>query len=209
MARKPWGERYDAYISGPKWAALKARVLARRGPKCERCGASGVPLDLHHLHYQTFGRERHKDVQLVCRPCHEIEDKERRKRGTARRVMSTLMREDRYWDCRISDGELYALIAGGVVDINTGEGRQLIGWMINAWEIDANPQLGLRPDLYREDGKNSSFRRVVRLKWEEAKQRAAAWCAKFGHEPCDYIESDTEIRTECVRCEEVIGMKAR
>ncbi len=91
--RKTWKQRYTAHINGPYWAELKRKVIKRRGCKCERCERSDCGLDLHHKHYRTFGRERQKDVTLLCRPCHRIEDAERKKRGDAERAWVRLCGE--------------------------------------------------------------------------------------------------------------------
>ena len=87
-----WKQRYVRHINSPYWKELKKKVIARRGERCEMCLKSGQQLDLHHKHYKTFGRERQKDVQLLCRPCHKIADQERALRG---RISSALSRFDR------------------------------------------------------------------------------------------------------------------
>jgi|688.fasta_scaffold252563_3 hypothetical protein len=82
---KPWRQRYIAHLASPYWAELKRKVTARRGNKCERCGKSGCGLDLHHKHYRTLGRERQKDVMLLCRAdCHRQADKQRATEGRIR-----------------------------------------------------------------------------------------------------------------------------
>jgi len=49
-----------------------ARFIVRKRArgKCERCGL-GLPLDLHHLHYRTVGRETPADLLALCRDCHD------------------------------------------------------------------------------------------------------------------------------------------
>jgi len=47
----------------------RANVLARADGHCEVCGRR-APLDLHHLHYRTIGREEAGDLQARCRECH-------------------------------------------------------------------------------------------------------------------------------------------
>ena len=84
--RKSWKQRYVEHIRGAYWAELKRKAVKRRGSRCERCGCCDAPLDMHHLHYKTFGKERQKDVRLLCRPCHHIEDAERKKKGMADRA---------------------------------------------------------------------------------------------------------------------------
>jgi hypothetical protein len=91
--RKPWKQRYTAHINGPYWAELKRKVIKRRGHKCERCDQSECCLDLHHKHYKTFGKERQKDVMLLCRPCHRIEDADRKRLGDAARAWYRLCGE--------------------------------------------------------------------------------------------------------------------
>jgi hypothetical protein len=41
------------------------------GSRYERCDAT-TNLQLHHLHYNTFGQEMLADVLLVCDRCHKI-----------------------------------------------------------------------------------------------------------------------------------------
>lgn len=90
--RRPWRQRYAEHIQSPYWRELKAKVIRRRGHKCERCFCESCPLDLHHKHYMTFGKERQKDVELLCRECHREADKERALRGMVRSAMSRLER---------------------------------------------------------------------------------------------------------------------
>lgn len=90
--RKPWKQRYAEHLSSLYWRELKEKVIRRRGHKCESCGCTACSLDLHHKHYQTFGRERQKDVSLLCRNCHLQEDKARALRG---RISLALHRLDR------------------------------------------------------------------------------------------------------------------
>ena len=46
-------------------------VLWRAAGKCEECGATGAPLELHHRHFMTFNVERPSDIQLLCAACAE------------------------------------------------------------------------------------------------------------------------------------------
>jgi 5-methylcytosine-specific restriction endonuclease McrA len=90
MARKSWKTRYIEHLSSPYWKALKAKVITRRGRRCEGCGSSEKPLDLHHEHYQTFPRERQMDVRLLCRDCHKAADIIRARRGRYERLWCVL-----------------------------------------------------------------------------------------------------------------------
>lgn len=83
---------YERHLRSDAWRALRARALARAGHRCEwvmergprrgrRCGCE-AGLEVHHLHYRTFGREALEDVQVLCPAHHEIADRRR----AARRV---------------------------------------------------------------------------------------------------------------------------
>lgn len=85
--RKPWKQRYREHMQSAYWRELKAKVILRRGHKCERCFRTDCSLDLHHKHYKTFGRERQKDVELVCRECHRDADKQRAIEGMVRAAL--------------------------------------------------------------------------------------------------------------------------
>lgn len=79
--------RYKRVLSSDRWRRLKSRLMEKRGSRCESCGAVGVPLDLHHKHYETLGRERHCDVSLLCRGgCHPRHDRMRRQQKAIERA---------------------------------------------------------------------------------------------------------------------------
>jgi len=62
---------YDDYLNSPDWKRRRGIILRRAGYKCELCGASGVPLDIHHLTYERRGNEKYTDLIAICRKCHE------------------------------------------------------------------------------------------------------------------------------------------
>lgn len=65
-----------AYIASPEWNTKRLAVLKRDSYSCQRCGAYGVPLEVHHLHYRTFKTENLSDLVSLCRDCHQaIHDK--------------------------------------------------------------------------------------------------------------------------------------
>lgn len=83
---------YDEYMQSDKWRRRKHRLFTRRGYVCEMCGASGVPLDVHHKNYDRLGHELDEDLQIVCREvCHPKADRERVE-WEARRVAQIGMR---------------------------------------------------------------------------------------------------------------------
>ena len=69
------------YRTGPHWTRVRAVLIALVGERCEECGAApyeyreergpGEPLEVHHGHYRSVGREMLEDVDLLCRDCHE------------------------------------------------------------------------------------------------------------------------------------------
>jgi 5-methylcytosine-specific restriction endonuclease McrA len=68
---------YLERVNSPEWRVLKASLIRERGRRCERCGVTDKPLDLHHRHYDRLGREEPRDLQLLCRECHKIADRKR------------------------------------------------------------------------------------------------------------------------------------
>ena len=53
------------------WYNLKRRHLKRTGGRCPVCRRK-VDLQLHHNTYIRWGRERMKDVCILCDRCHEL-----------------------------------------------------------------------------------------------------------------------------------------
>lgn len=55
-----------------KLGAIKIRLLAERGTRCERCQAEQTWLDLHHLLSRARGgQDVPENLALLCRPCHQ------------------------------------------------------------------------------------------------------------------------------------------
>lgn len=56
------------------WEVLRAQKLAEQGNACAACpndAASGYQLELHHRHYENWGKEKPEDVVILCSLCHE------------------------------------------------------------------------------------------------------------------------------------------
>ena len=165
MRRTSWRDRYAKHMKSKYWAELKSKVIKRRGKMCERCRNVSCSLDLHHLHYRTFGKERQKDVQLLCRDCHRIEDKSRKQRGDARRIKALLHRNDQWWEGEFTDAQVCAMIRGGVLGVHD------IGHVIDCWDEDDS--LGNKSEFvspcrkYRTQNRNDSFRSAVRAYYEK------------------------------------------
>jgi hypothetical protein len=79
IKEKTQQEKYQEYISSAKWKRLRLAKIDSVGGRCERCGVSKFvePLEVHHLHYRTFKKERLEDLQALCNKCHEFADAER------------------------------------------------------------------------------------------------------------------------------------
>jgi hypothetical protein len=72
-------DMYTQYMQSPAWQARRAKRLALAGLRCEGCTAYGVPLEVHHLHYRSLGHEEDADLEVLCKPCHNQADAERRR----------------------------------------------------------------------------------------------------------------------------------
>jgi hypothetical protein len=62
-------DRHRANQRTKRYKRLRERRLKLAGHRCETCKRGG-PLQLHHLHYDTLGRESVDDVRMLCDDCH-------------------------------------------------------------------------------------------------------------------------------------------
>lgn len=67
---------YADYLQTPHWQHLRRRMLAVAGYRCQRCGGSGLRLDVHHLTYDHLGLEPEADLQVLCFVCHGAEHRQ-------------------------------------------------------------------------------------------------------------------------------------
>ena len=67
MPRRVW-RNYNEYLQPWDWLRLQNREFARTDYRCEQCEFHGTDkqLEVHHLHYQTLGREQTGDVRVLC-----------------------------------------------------------------------------------------------------------------------------------------------
>ena len=63
---------YKKYLLGSWWKKKRVDKLRSIGWKCERCFAT-KKLEVHHRHYKTLGREKNRDLEVLCGKCHDIE----------------------------------------------------------------------------------------------------------------------------------------
>lgn len=83
--------RYKVHLDSEYWRKLRRQALKRAQNRCEwitrtgrRCTATNR-LEVHHLHYRTFGREQLEDVQVLCPRHHAIADRRRAEATQKRR----------------------------------------------------------------------------------------------------------------------------
>jgi 5-methylcytosine-specific restriction endonuclease McrA len=69
-------DEYRDYLRSDRWRAIRDWAFALHGRKCQECGETGG-LEVHHLHYDTLGRERPEDLRVLCWRCHEGADRTR------------------------------------------------------------------------------------------------------------------------------------
>ena len=75
-------DRRNRVYRDPLWRHLRAVVLARARNQCERCGASGVRLDVDHVVPIAQAPERAFDranLRALCQRCHRITDADRQR----------------------------------------------------------------------------------------------------------------------------------
>jgi len=65
----PFPQKYAIYMRSSMWFKFRARIFRQRGAKCEECRCL-ESLELHHLHYKNFTREKPEDVKILCIVCH-------------------------------------------------------------------------------------------------------------------------------------------
>lgn len=73
--------RYDSYLNSAKWKAKREEAFAFYGRKCQACGAMSS-LHVHHVTYETRGRERMLDLRVLCSFCHDAVHRIHRKGNT-------------------------------------------------------------------------------------------------------------------------------
>lgn len=78
MEARILSKKYKDYIQSEAWQKKSAKKLKMSGYKCERCGVQNCVLQVHHKDYHHLGRERFKDLKVLCVPCHRFEDEQRR-----------------------------------------------------------------------------------------------------------------------------------
>ena len=63
-------KNYDKYLQSKHWKKTRKAALERAGYQCQLCSCKDSVLDVHHNSYDNIGKEKHKDLIVLCRPCH-------------------------------------------------------------------------------------------------------------------------------------------
>lgn len=64
---------------------IKEKLIAAFGEKCAKCGKTGIPLTLDHIHPIALGgKNEFKNSQLLCVPCHVKKTRTDSKLATAK-----------------------------------------------------------------------------------------------------------------------------
>jgi hypothetical protein len=64
-------EKSKSYRSSSIYYVLKSLRAIVDGHKCYKCKTDQKSLTLHHLHYNTYYREKLNDVKMLCWDCHK------------------------------------------------------------------------------------------------------------------------------------------
>ena len=64
-------ERLETYMWSEEWSRKKGLKFREVGYLCEKCGETRN-LEVHHITYDRLGHENLKDLQVLCRICHEF-----------------------------------------------------------------------------------------------------------------------------------------
>ena len=62
---------YADYLRSPVWAAIRLRILARAGHRCQTCNSPHA-LEVHHRCYGVWGSEDERNLIVLCSICHEF-----------------------------------------------------------------------------------------------------------------------------------------
>lgn len=60
---------YANYLKSQHWALTRSRIIQNH-PYCEMCKSADKPLQVNHLSYKRFGKEKDSDLTPLCDECH-------------------------------------------------------------------------------------------------------------------------------------------
>jgi 5-methylcytosine-specific restriction endonuclease McrA len=62
---------YSKYILSKAWQQRRIDAFEQYGKQCQACGLR-YSLHVHHITYKRLGREKLRDLRVLCSECHEI-----------------------------------------------------------------------------------------------------------------------------------------
>ena len=68
--------KYHEYIESAEWRRKRLAAIRKAKGCCATCGAT-EDLQVHHLHYKSLGREKLRDLQVLCVSCHSLEHEDK------------------------------------------------------------------------------------------------------------------------------------
>ena len=85
---------YEKYIKSARWRNISEAMKKHANYTCARCKVRTPVLEVHHRKYDRLGKERMSDLEVLCKPCHDIADRKRveirEERGRQRRCNNAL-----------------------------------------------------------------------------------------------------------------------
>ena len=72
--------KYYDYLQSNEWQVKRNQLFDLKGRVCERCNKDlkGKIADVHHKTYENIFNEKLDDLEVLCRPCHQEEHKDKR-----------------------------------------------------------------------------------------------------------------------------------
>lgn len=61
---------YSNYLQTEHWKRFRDNIIKSR-KKCECCGTIEPIMNVHHISYSNIGKEKDRDVALLCVKCHK------------------------------------------------------------------------------------------------------------------------------------------
>ena len=88
-------ETYKQYLQSDKWKAKRKIALERAFNRCQLCDSSWR-LEVHHRTYVRFQNELPEDLTVLCKPCHELVERNKQEKQTSRSHATIKRRE--WWE---------------------------------------------------------------------------------------------------------------
>lgn len=61
---------YGEYLKTRHWQDTRFKALCQGNFTCRKCGQFGGALEVHHKTYKRLGREKPRDLRVLCGECH-------------------------------------------------------------------------------------------------------------------------------------------